>query len=89
MSERNGARFEGMVLARLSALDERMGELLSAVRGIEKRCRVEHAAYASLAAQVRALGDRTSFNSRVIWSAVAWVVAAAAGMLFAIFGAGR
>ena len=36
MSERNGARFEGMVLAKLSGLDERMDELLNAVRAMEE-----------------------------------------------------
>ena len=87
MNERNGARFEGMVLAKLSGLDERMDELLNAVRAMEERWTGQRAAHASLAAEVRALRERTDFHMRVIWSAVAWVVVAAAGVMLAAFGA--
>ena len=89
MSERNGARFEGMVLAKLSALEERMDETLDAVRAIEKRCMIEHASHASLTAQVHALSERIDFNRRMIWSGVAWIVAAAAGMILTVLGLGR
>ena len=89
MSERNGARFEGMVLAKLASLDERMEEMLNAVRTIEKRCMAEQATRASLAAELRALRERTDFHMRIIWSAVAWIVVAAAGILLAALRVGR
>ena len=89
MSERNGGRFEGMVMAKLNAIDERVEEMLGAIRAIEERCRGDHAARAALTAEVRALRDRTDFHMRVIWSAVAWIVVAAAGVLFATLGVSR
>lgn len=89
MSEPNGARFEGMVLAKLTALDARMEEMLDAVRTIESRCMAEQATRASLATEVCALRERTDFHMRIIWSAVAWIVVAAAGMLLAVLGVGR
>ena len=89
MNDRSGTEFEGMVRAKLSGLEERLDEVLSAVRGIEERCMAEHAARAGLAAEVRALREKTDFNLRVIWSAVAWIVVAAAGLLLAALGVGR
>ena len=86
MSERDEARFEGMVLAKLSALEERMDEVLEHVRTIQNGYIAEKAAHASLMAEVRALREKTNFNTRVIWSAVAWIIVAALGMLLAAFG---
>lgn len=89
MSDPTGARFEGIVLAKLAALDERMEEMLDAVRAIEQRCMTEQATRASLAAELRALRERTDFHMRIIWSAVAWIVVAAAGILLAALRVGR
>ena len=86
MSERNGARFEGMVLAKLSALDERMEETLEQVRAIQERGAADQAAHASLLAELRAIREKVNFNSRVIWSAVAWIVMTALGTLIAVLG---
>ena len=86
MSERNGARFEGMVAAKLSALEERMEEVLLTVRTIEQRCMTEHAAHAALEAEMHAIREKVNFGMKVIWSAVAWIVLAAAGMLLAVLG---
>ena len=89
MSEANDARFEGMVEARLEGLEDRMDEVLSVVRGIEGRCRAEQATSATLATEIRELRERTNFSLRVIWSTVAWICVAAAGMLLAAIGLGR
>ena len=86
MSERDEARFEGMVLAKLSALEERLAEVLEHVRTIQKGCIAEKAAHAWLMAEVRALREKANFNTRIIWSAVAWIIVAALGMLLAAFG---
>lgn len=83
---RDDARFEGMVLAKLSGLEERLEEVLGHVRDIEGRCLAEHTASATLAADVKAVREKTDFNARVIWSAVAWMVVAAAGALLAVMG---
>jgi len=89
MSEHAWGRFEGMVVAKLSALEDRMDELLGVVRAIEGRCRAEQATSARLASELQALREKTNFSLRVIWSAVAWIVVAAAGMLLAAIGLGR
>ena len=89
MTERTGSKFEGMVLARLTGIEERMGEILRRLREIESRCLTEYAARAALAAEVRAVREKTNFNARVIWSAVAWIVIAAAGTLIAFLRNGR
>lgn len=86
MSEKNGARFEGMVLAKLSALEERTDEVLRHVREIEKRCIRAHVRHASLIAEVHALREKTDFNTRIIWSAIAWIVVSAVGTLLALLG---
>lgn len=89
MSEREGGKFEGMVVARLRALEEHIEELLRAVRRLEGRVMADHAAHAALASDVRALGEKANFNTRAIWSAVAGIVAAAAGMVLAMMGMAR
>jgi len=83
MTERNDGRFEGMVLAKLAALEERLEELLRFVREIQARCIREQTAHAALATQMHALREKTNFLTRVIWSAVAWIVLAAAGLVLA------
>jgi hypothetical protein len=89
MSDKEFSRFEGMVLARLSAIEERVEETLRHVREVESRCMNEHAAQASLAAELRAVREKTNLNTRVIWSAVAWIVVTAAGMVVAFFRSGK
>ncbi len=86
MTERDGSRFEGMALAKLAALEERVEEVLRFLREIEGRCMAERATQAAMSAELRALREKTGFNSRVIWAAVVWVVLAAAGMALAAMG---
>jgi len=89
MTASNEARFQGMVTAKLQAIEDRVEELIEIVHAIEGRCRAEQTASATLAAEVRELREKTNFHMRVIWSAVAWIVVAAAGMLLAALGVGR
>ena len=86
MSERNGARFEGMVLAKLDALDERTEETLQHVRAIQQQCAAAQVAHAALATEVDGVREKANLNARVIWSAVAWVIAAALGTVLALLG---
>jgi len=83
MTERNDGRFEGMVLAKLASLEERVDEVLRFVREIQARCLREQTAHASLATEMQALREKTNFLTRVIWSAIAWIVLAAAGLILA------
>jgi len=90
MSERREeGKFEGMVEARLAALEDRLDEVLQLVRGIEARCRAEQTTSAILATRIEELKEKTNFNLRVIWGAVAWICVAAAGMALAALGLGR
>lgn len=89
MNEKNEARFQGLVLAKLSSLEERTEDILRHVRQIETRCIRAHARHAALAAEVDALHERTNFNTRIIWNAVAWIVVSAVGTLLAILGLSR
>lgn len=83
MSESGDSRFEGMVAARLEAIEGRLEETLEHVREIGRRCMVEHASVAGLRAEMKAVREKTNFNSRVIWAAVAWIVATGIGMAVA------
>ena len=89
MKAHEEGKFEGMVVTRLSGIEDRMDELLEAVHGIEGRCCAEQATTATLAAEVRELREKTNLHMRIIWSAIAWIVVAAAGMLLATFGGAR
>ena len=86
---RQEAKFEGMVEARLAALEDRLDEVLDVVRGIESRVRAEQTTSAILATRIEELKEKTNFNLRAIWSAVAWICVAAAGMALAALGLGR
>ena len=86
MSDRNGGRFEGMVLAKLASLEERVDETLDCVRAIQDRCALEQAERASLMAEVQAIREKADFNARVIWSAVAWIAVVAVSILLAALG---
>ena len=86
MSEKNLGKFEGLVLAKLDGLEERVDRVLNHLQEIENRCRSAHAAHAALSATVQSLRGRTDFLSRVIWGAVAWIVLTAAGALLAAMG---
>lgn len=86
---RHEGKFEGMVEARLGALEDRVDEVLEVVRGIEERFRAEQTNAAILATRIEELKEKTNFSLRVIWSAVAWICVAAAGMLLAAIGYGR
>lgn len=89
MTAHEEGKFEGMVLARLTGLEDRMDELLEAVHAIDGRCRAEQATSATLAAEVRELREKSNLQMRIIWSAVAWIVLSAAGVLLAAFGAAQ
>lgn len=90
MTERDGSKFEGMVLARLQGIEERMEETLRCLREVENRCLGEHASHAALEVELRAVREKANFNARVIWSAVAWITLTAAGSFVAFLrGAGK
>ena len=86
MSRDHAGRFEGMVEARLIALEDRMDEALGIMRCIEERCRNEQAAHATLTTRIEQLQEKANFSLKVIWSAVAWIVVSALGMLAAAIG---
>jgi hypothetical protein len=78
------SRFEGMVLARLEGIDERIEELLRQVGEIGRRCMTEHASVATLRADLKSVREKSNFNAKVIWGAVAWIVVSALGALAAM-----
>lgn len=89
MSDKTEGRFEGMVLAKLAALEERLEEVLESLHEIQRRSMHEQAAHATLAAEVQALHEKTGFLTRALWGAVAWILVSMAGLLLAAIGFAR
>ena len=83
MTDKENGRFEGMVMAKLGDMEERLDELLRFVREIQGRCMREQSDHAVMVAEVRGLREKTTFLTRALWGAVAWVVVAAAGLILA------